>query len=228
MFVEVFLGKFKPTFLAFGYLSGWSATKGGLYKQGPRQMRLGHMKRNAHSVPGLKAPKRKQTKRARAQNGRTCSSTDLSRLPILGSELGRVHPQQQSGVLAYRRVGDGEIHVLLIRKLRSRNWGIPKGKLQRQLSPEANAAKEAFEEAGVSGHVQRQPATSYRAVKRVYGQKIVIEVWVYLLEVTETAARWPEMGKRECGWFPARQATALLREPALRDLCMSMTDRRTP
>jgi 8-oxo-dGTP pyrophosphatase MutT (NUDIX family) len=56
-------------------------------------------------------------------------------------------------VLAYRRFESSEILILAIKKHRSINWGIPKGKVESPLSFAANAAKEAFEEAGVKGRI---------------------------------------------------------------------------
>lgn len=143
-------------------------------------------------------------------------------MPLLGSEAGRTRPQIQSGALAYRRAENGEISVLLVRKIHSQNWGIPKGKLVPHLSLDENAAKEAFEEAGVRGRIQQVAAATYRAIKRIYGQKCVIEVCVFLLEVTETAKTWPEKAKRDFKWVSPQEAAVLLREPVLADLCMRL------
>ena len=62
-------------------------------------------------------------------------------------------PQIQSGVLAYRRHKKRGLEILLVKKPLSQNWGIPKGKLAAGLSLSDNAAKEAFEEAGVRGMI---------------------------------------------------------------------------
>jgi ADP-ribose pyrophosphatase YjhB (NUDIX family) len=86
-------------------------------------------------------------------------------------------PQIQSGVLAYRRQKKG-FEVLLVKKPLSQNWGIPKGKLAEGLSLAENAAKEAFEEAGVKGRIEREAAGSYRAMKRRGDHQILIEVSV--------------------------------------------------
>lgn len=139
--------------------------------------------------------------------------------PLLGSELGRTAPQTQSGALAYRRLESGEVEILLVRKHSSKNWGIPKGNAEPHLTLAENAAKEAFEEAGVEGHVQQRSAGSYRAAKRVLGQQIVIEVSVFLLEVTKTAEKWPEKGERDLKWCSMREAVSLMREPLLIELC---------
>jgi ADP-ribose pyrophosphatase YjhB (NUDIX family) len=142
--------------------------------------------------------------------------------PLLGSKAARNHPQTQSGALAWRRRRNGDVEVLLVRKLRSKTWGVPKGKVKSYLSPSDNAAKEAFEEAGVKGRMSPRAAGSYRAVKRAHDFKIVIEVAIYLLEVTSTARTWREKHKRDIGWFAPDEAAALLKEPMLAELCRSL------
>jgi 8-oxo-dGTP pyrophosphatase MutT (NUDIX family) len=134
----------------------------------------------------------------------------------------------QSGVLAYRRAKNGELLVLLVRKRRSKQWGIPKGKVEAHLSFGENAAKEAFEEAGVRGNLSPNSVGVFRATKRSPSRLAihVIEVWVYLLEVTECLSRWPERGKRETTWVPCEDAAALLREPVLADLCRRLARAR--
>lgn len=127
----------------------------------------------------------------------------------------------QSGVLAFRRESNGTPLVLLISKNRSNKWGIPKGRISGQRTFHENAAKEAFEEAGVIGHVSPSAIGMFRAEKSTADPqtKQVIEVWVYLLEVTETLADWPEKGKRATCWVPCEVAAQHLREPVLTHLC---------
>lgn len=132
------------------------------------------------------------------------------------------HPLLQSGVLAYRRLENGEVSILAVKKHNSKNWGIPKGKIKPHLSFARNAAKEAFEEAGVKGHIRSSAPGTYRAVKRSNNQEIIIEVWVYLLEVTKTAKKWPEKAKRELRWLSPGPAATLLREPLLVGLCAEL------
>jgi 8-oxo-dGTP pyrophosphatase MutT (NUDIX family) len=125
----------------------------------------------------------------------------------------------QSGVLALLRLENGEIAVLLVRKKHSKSWGIAKGNAEPHLSLAENAAKEAFEEAGVKGRIEPRAAGTYRAVKRKYGLKLVVEVCVYFLEVLETTTKWAEKGEREIKWCSPREAAILLHEPLLAELC---------
>ena len=131
-------------------------------------------------------------------------------------------PAQQSGVLAYRKNAAGMVEILVLKKPHARNWGIPKGNQEEHLSLADNAAKEAFEEAGISGLVRKTASGSYRALKRVCDQQIVIEVWVFLMDVEKQAADWPEKSKREIQWLSPAEAALVLREPLLADLCRSL------
>ena len=178
------------------------------------------MKNSAKAVRDLKQPhKHNPSNQVARKSLRGLSKVDWSNLPVLGSEATRTQPLVQSGVLAFRRLENGEIAVLLVKKPNSKNWGIPKGNAEPDLTLAENAANEAFEEAGVKGSIQPYSSGTYRAVKRMYGLKFVIEVSVYLLEVSEAAKKWPEKGRREIKWCSPAEAVLLLREPLLAELC---------
>jgi 8-oxo-dGTP pyrophosphatase MutT (NUDIX family) len=131
-------------------------------------------------------------------------------------------PVLQSGVFAYRAGPTGQPEILLVKKHRSVNWGICKGKIEKSLSPQENAAKEAFEEAGVKGNIQQKMLGSYRAMKRDGEKDVLIEVQVYLFEVTKSADDWPEKDKRLVQWYAPDEAAKLLREPLLVALCQKL------
>jgi 8-oxo-dGTP pyrophosphatase MutT (NUDIX family) len=126
----------------------------------------------------------------------------------------------ESGVLAFRRGDNGDPLVLLISRKRSKKWGIPKGKLVPTQNFPENAAREAFKEAGVIGYISPSAVGMFRVKKHMVDPQIsqTIEVWVYLLEVTEVAADWPERGKREIRWVTCVDAARQLREPVLSHL----------
>jgi 8-oxo-dGTP pyrophosphatase MutT (NUDIX family) len=124
----------------------------------------------------------------------------------------------ESGALAYRRLGNGEIEILLVSKKRSKRWGIPKGRVNAPRSFGETAAKEAFEEAGVMGRVSPKSVGMFRAKKTTSILKIV-EVWVYVIEVDEMLDNWPEKEKRQIKWASCKVVARELRNPILTDLC---------
>jgi hypothetical protein len=73
----------------------------------------------------------------------------------------------------------------------------------------------------VIGHVSSTSVGMFRAKKSATDSLAdrIIEVWVYLLEVTETLPDWPEKGKRVMRWVTCETAARQLREPVLTHLC---------
>jgi 8-oxo-dGTP pyrophosphatase MutT (NUDIX family) len=138
--------------------------------------------------------------------------------PTLGQQASRL----QSAAFVYEVSPDGRKRVLLVTTRRSRQWSIPKGKACPHLSLAENAAKEAFEEAGVRGEIGNVSVGFFRAAKHVGFAETVIEVWVYPMRATECAEEYPEKGQREVKWVSCREAERLLREPLLVDLCAKL------
>jgi 8-oxo-dGTP pyrophosphatase MutT (NUDIX family) len=133
----------------------------------------------------------------------------------------------EAGALACRRLKNGELSILLISKRRSGKWGIPKGRLNGRLSFNEVAAKEAFEEAGVKGCVSPTSIGMFRMKKRTPSREYthqVVEVWVYLMEVTKCFRHWPEEGKREIRWVSCETAAKQLGEPILAHLCHRLVE----
>jgi hypothetical protein len=59
----------------------------------------------------------------------------------------------------------------------------------------------------------------FRATKRTWYGDAIVEVWVYLLKVTEQLKHWPEEGRRQTKWVSCQEAAQILNEPFLVSLC---------
>lgn len=127
----------------------------------------------------------------------------------------------ESEVFAFRRDAGGATRVLLISNKPTGNRGIPKGRVSPHLSFAKTAAKEAFEEAGVVGSISPGSFGMFRVAKHITGSlpQRIIEVWVYLREVTKTLSDWPEKGKRAIRRVTCDVAARQLREPFLATHC---------
>ena len=100
------------------------------------------------------------------------------------------------------RIVDGRIEVLLVTSLRSGRWILPKGIVERDMTPAQSAAKEAWEEAGVHGEPDIHSLGMFETSK--WGG--VCSVEVFRMDVTKIADQWPESDKRERKWFALADA----------------------
>ncbi|HEV7278251.1 MAG TPA: NUDIX hydrolase [Devosiaceae bacterium] len=116
--------------------------------------------------------------------------------------------QRQAGAIPYAVV-DGQVVFLLVTARHSGRWIFPKGALSKSRTPWETAAREAREEAGVSGEVAQQPIGSYRTSSGD-GQRSLAEVDMFPLLVTEQHDEWPEMAERHRHWVILPEARRLL------------------
>ena len=116
---------------------------------------------------------------------------------------------QQAAVIAVRNIGE-DLEVCLIRRRDARGWGIPKGFIEQGDTPEETALNEAWEEAGIHGHLVGEAIGTYEYAKS--GTKLAVAV--YVMRVVEELTTWPEMRLRERRWVPMGEAaSALARHP---------------
>jgi 8-oxo-dGTP pyrophosphatase MutT (NUDIX family) len=120
---------------------------------------------------------------------------------------------RQSGVLAIRR-RNGAPQVLLVTSAGGKRWVIPKGIVEKGYSPANSAAKEAWEEAGVTGRVGRRMIARY-AYEKWQG---VCRVLVYRLDVDEVHREWPEAHVRRRAWLAPERAAARVGDAAVAEI----------
>jgi len=128
-----------------------------------------------------------------------------------------LEPRRQFAALPYRLAGG--LKVLLITSRGTRRWVIPKGWPMKGKSAHASAAREALEEAGVVGQIEKVPLGDYVYEKRLNsGQTIPCRVEVFPLKVSAQKRTWPEKDERTFQWFDVDEAAELVEEPALAKL----------
>lgn len=120
---------------------------------------------------------------------------------------------RQSGVIAVRVKG-GAPQVLLVTSTGGKRWIIPKGIVEDGHTPASSAAKEAWEEAGVTGQVSRRMLGRYTCHK----WNGVCTVLVYRLDVDEIHRTWPEAHVRRRKWLAPAAAAARVGDPVLAKL----------
>jgi 8-oxo-dGTP pyrophosphatase MutT (NUDIX family) len=104
-----------------------------------------------------------------------------------------------------RRRAAGGVEFLLVRTSNGERWTFPKGGVERGESISEAAAREAREEAGVSGRVGSEPLGVYRYAPSRNGSD---EVTAFVLEVGQEGLRAEP--SREPTWFGFEAARSRL------------------
>ena len=133
---------------------------------------------------------------------------------------------QQFAALPYRVDRSGP-QILLITTRGKGKWSIPKGWPMKGRKPQAAAAVEAFEEAGVTGKIGRRSVGSFKHRKNIGSRTYNCAVEVFALEVKRELKRWPERGERKRRWFNGKKAASLVDVKGLRDAIRSLSAARS-
>lgn len=129
---------------------------------------------------------------------------------------------RQVAALCFRK-RKGSMEILLITSRETRRWVIPKGWPMPPLRDYNAARREAFEEAGVEGHLRRRKHGTFRYAKLGASTPLPVVVDVYLLEVRRAKKTWPEAGERKRRWFSVDEAALRVQEPELKKLIRSFS-----
>ena len=122
------------------------------------------------------------------------------------------------------QIVDGQPKVLMVTSRETKRWILPKGKPEKKMAPALVAANEAYEEAGVRGHVSDEVFGAFTSAKRLpNGREIPFMVHVFLLEVHEVLAKWPEMKQRERRWISPGDAALIATEPGLSEILLEFS-----
>ncbi len=133
---------------------------------------------------------------------------------------------EQYGALPWRVTREGQFEVLLVTSRRRGRWTVPKGRKVKNRTESQSAETEAFEEAGVIGHVSPESIGSYLYPKlQGDGSTAPCRVAVFELHVQGTLSRWPEMSERERRWMSVAEAASIVGEPELADLLIAIQSR---
>jgi 8-oxo-dGTP pyrophosphatase MutT (NUDIX family) len=138
-------------------------------------------------------------------------------------QTGLSHPDaaaSQVGALCWR-VGTDGVQILLVTSRDTGRWVIPKGWPMPGRSPHDAAAREAWEEAGVTGGAEPVAIGQYAYDKLMAdGRTVHCIVAVYPVAVRKTSGAYPEKRQRKRRWMTIAEAAAAVQEEALSALIL--------
>lgn len=136
-------------------------------------------------------------------------------------------PRTQFGALPWR-IESGRLELLLITGRRSGKWGVPRGWCEGDPTPADAAAREAWEEAGVTGRISHNCLGLYTRVRTSGRSRLPCVVALFPLEVLRLEAHWPEHGARERRWATPKDAETLVENRELVRLLLAFDPRALP
>lgn len=125
----------------------------------------------------------------------------------------------KSAVIPYR-LNNGKLEILLVTSIRKKNWIVPKGYIEFNLTPFESAKKEAYEEAGVVGSNETVEVGQFINEKK--NRKELIKV--YTMEVDEELNDYPEKNLRKRKWFTFDEAMEKVQNPQIKNFIRKLKD----
>ncbi len=129
-------------------------------------------------------------------------------------------PRQQYAALCYRmKKKQAQPEVLIATSRDTGRWVIPKGWPMSGKKAHQVAEREAYEEVGVKGRVDKTPLGSFHYRKTLdSGLKVLVRVQVHALEVEDCLKNFPEKGSRVLEWVSPEEAARRVNELELKTL----------
>ena len=127
-------------------------------------------------------------------------------------------PLKQVAALPVVETEEGPLILLITTRGRGL-WTIPKGWPNSGMSDRAMAAKEAAEEAGVSGKIGKSPIGYFVYTKRLHFYswvKCIVDVFMLCVKTHELD--WQEKDARKVRWASPEEAAALVSDSELASL----------
>lgn len=146
--------------------------------------------------------------------------------PIVLNDRHKSELRTQFAALCYRMV-DGKPQILLITSRRTGRWIIPKGWPVHGKTPVQSALLEAWEEAGVKGHVTGECLGLFSYQKNIEdADDLPCVAMVYPVKVKSLASKYPEKGQRKRRWLSPKKAAQRVDEPELAQLLKNFDPKR--
>lgn len=172
------------------------------------------------SVPERKIMPKTTTRRI----GAALKAGNIKSAPLEFSKGLKREVRTQFGAICWRKK-EGRLQVLLVTSRGTGRWIVPKGWPMPGLTPAEAAAREAYEEAGVSGKVTSDclGLFSYTKTYSDDADDLPCMVALFPLQVKKRHQNYPEKAQRRRKWVSPKKASKMVDEPELREIIRNFT-----
>lgn len=119
--------------------------------------------------------------------------------------------KQLYGVIPYK-VEDDCVWVMMVTSQTRKRWIFPNGNIEKGETGAQAAAREAFEEAGVKGSLDKKHTINATIGKSASDGIEDVSVEFFALEVLKQADKWPEKDERKRRWLTLEKAKSLVKD----------------
>lgn len=141
----------------------------------------------------------------------------MTQRPLKLSGAQKRDVRAQFAALCYR-IRKDKPEICLITSRGTGRWIVPKGWPMPGETPQDAAATEAWEEAGLEGHVHAQALGLFSYAKDHENNNLPVIAIVFAMKVKTVHSEYPEAHQRKRKWFSPKKAASKILDPELRHI----------
>ena len=123
-----------------------------------------------------------------------------------------------SGGVIYKKDG-GTIKIALISRKKGEIWGLPKGKVEKNESPDVTALREVKEETGLEGEIEKKIGDiNYYYYSKQNDTRYFKTVSFYLIHHTGGSSKHHDWEVDDCKWFSVEEALNIMTYEGEKDM----------
>ncbi|MEM9422992.1 MAG: NUDIX domain-containing protein [Pseudomonadota bacterium] len=133
--------------------------------------------------------------------------------------------KQLYGVIPYK-VEDDCVWVMMVTSQTRKRWIFPNGNIEKGETGAQAAAREAFEEAGVKGSIDKKHTIDAIIGKSAPDGIEDVSVEFFAMEVLKQADKWPEKDERKRRWLTLDKAKSVIKDDDFKAVVTSFSKQK--
>ena len=133
--------------------------------------------------------------------------------------------KQLYGVIPYK-VENDSVWVMMVTSQTRKRWIFPNGNIEKGETGAQAASREAFEEAGVKGSIDKKHTINATIGKSAPDGIEDVAVEFFAMEVLKQADKWPEKDERKRRWITLDKAKSIIKDDDFKDVIATFSKQK--